>query len=171
MSESKIHAALNEHVSLELRAWYHYSAMALWLDMNDLPGCSSFMKSQADEEMAHANRMIQHLVDRDVLPQLPPIDAPTAEYGSVKEVFELVLASEREVTASIDALYRLADEEDDQPARIMLEWFISEQMEEENLARAILGRIRLAGDTGPGLLLVDQELGSGGVPGAMPPPE
>jgi len=171
MSESKILTALNDHVSLEFNAWYQYSAMALWLELNDLPGCASFMKQQAAEEMEHAHRIIQHLTDRDVTPRLPAIAAPTANYDSVKQVFEMVLAAEREVTRSIHALHVLASDEDDQPARIMLEWFITEQVEEENMARSILGRIRLAGETGPGLLLVDQELGSGSVPGITPAPE
>ena len=168
MSQSKVLSALNDHVSLELNAWYDYSAMALWLDMNDLPGFASFMKAQAQEEMEHAQKMIQHLVDRDVAPRLPTIDAPPTEFESVKQVFEMVLAAEQKVSASIHAVHVLAAAEDDQPARILLEWFITEQVEEESMARAILGRIRLAGETGPGLLLVDQELGTGSVPG-MPP--
>jgi ferritin len=171
MKQSKVLQALNDHVSLELRAWYDYSAMALWLEINDLPGCASFMKKQAAEEMAHAHRIIHHLLDRDVTPRLPAIDAPSMDYASVKQVFEKVLAAEQAVTRSIHAVHVLATSEDDQPARILLEWFITEQVEEESMARAILGRIRLAGETGPGLLLVDQELGSGSVPGVAPAAE
>jgi ferritin len=155
----KILDSLNEHLQLELQAWYEYSGMALWLDMNDLPGCSAFMKTQAEEELAHAQKIIQHLLDRDHMPMLPPIDAPVMEYASVNSLFERVLAAEQAVTASIDQVYRVAEEEDDQPGRLLLTWFITEQVEEEATARAVLGRIRLAGETGPGLLLVDQELG------------
>ena len=168
MSQSKALNALNDHVNLELAAWYDYTAMALWLDMNDLPGCASFMKTQALEEMEHAQKIIQHLMDRDVTPRLPTIEAPQTEFESVKQVFEMVLAAEQKVSASIHAVHVLAAAEDDQPARILLEWFITEQVEEESMARAILGRIRLAGETGPGLLLVDQELGTGSVPGMTP---
>jgi ferritin len=160
MSEKKILPALNDHLQLELKAWYEYTGMALWLEMNDLPGSAGFMKIQAGEELAHAQKIIQHLLDRDVLPILPTIEQATGEYANVRSVFEAVLAAEQEVTASIENLYRLADEEGDQPARSLLAWFIDEQVEEEAMARGILGRIRLAGETGPGLLMIDQELGA-----------
>jgi len=159
MPEKKILSALNDHLQLELRAWYEYSGMALWLEINDLPGSASFMKTQAAEELDHAHRIIRHLLDRDVLPSLPSIDAANVDYQGMKQIFERVLGAEQEVTASIEKLYRLADQEDDQPARLLLEWFINEQVEEEAMARGILGRLRLAGDSGPGLLMIDQELG------------
>jgi len=159
MAAKKILSALNDHLQLELRAWYEYTGMALWLEINDLPGSATFMKAQADEELAHAQRIIKHLLDRDVLPRLPAIEAAESDYDGMKQVFERVLDAEQEVTASIEKLYRLADEEDDQPARLLLEWFVNEQVEEEATARGILGRLRLAGDSGPGLLMIDQELG------------
>ena len=160
MSEKQILSALNDHLQLELRAWYEYSGMALWLEINDLPGSASFMKAQAAEELDHAHRIIDHLLDRDVLPQLPAIDAATVDYDGLKGIFERALAAEQEVTASIEKLHRLAEEEDDQPARLLLEWFINEQVEEEASMRGILGRLKLAGDSGPGLLMIDQELGN-----------
>ena len=163
--QAEIRDAFNEHLSLELQAWYGYEAMALWFERNDLPGFRSFMQKQAAEELAHARRIIDHLTERDQVARLPAISAPKREYESARDAFEALLAAERAVTASVHALYKLAEKHDDQPARIMIEWFISEQVEEENLARSLLGRLRLAGDTGPGLLLVDQELGGGGIPG------
>ena len=156
----KILDALNDHLQLELQAWYEDSGMALWLEMNDLPGSASFMRIQADEELAHAQKIIHHLLDRDHMPILPPIDAPTMEFESVKHLFEGVLAAEQKVTKSIEQVYRLAEEEDDQPARLLMSWFITEQVEEEAMARGILGRIRLAGESGAGLLMIDQELGA-----------
>jgi ferritin len=164
--QTEIRDALNEHLSLELRAWYEYEAMSLWFDGMDLPGFCAFIKKQAAEELDHARRIIDHLTERDQKVSLPAIGAPKSEYESPKAAFEALLAAEQEVTRSIHKLYKLAEKHDDQPARIMLEWFVNEQVEEENLARALLGRLRWAGDTGPGLLLVDQELGGGGVPGA-----
>ena len=77
----KITAALNEHIKLELAAWYEYAAMSLWLDMNDLPGCASFLKQQSTDELAHAHRIIDHLTERDQKPILPAIDKPRM-YGS-----------------------------------------------------------------------------------------
>jgi len=164
--QTEIRDAFNTHLSLELAAWYEYEAMSLWFELNDLPGFGAFMKTQAAEELAHARRIIDHLIERDQVARLPAIDAPKNEYESARDAFETLLAAEQKVTASIHALYRLAGKHDDQAARIMLEWFINEQVEEENLARSLLGRLRIAGDTGPGLLLVDQELGGGGIPGS-----
>ena len=166
----KITAALNEHIALEFRAWHQYASMALWLELNDLPGFAAFMKRQSDDELAHARRMIDHLVDRDQVAILPEIPKPRDSYESVLDVFQEVLKAEQEVTASIHRLYKLAEEAGDQPARLMLEWFIKEQVEEENVARSVLARLKLAGATGPGLLLVDQELAGGTVPGAAEAP-
>jgi len=166
--KTEIVDALNAHLRLELRAWYEYSAMALWFQRTDLPGFAAFMERQAAEELAHAHRVIDHLTDRDQTAVLPALDRPKGEYESARDAFEHVLAAEREVTVSVQSLYRVAEESDDQASRIMIEWFINEQVEEENLARSLLGRLRLAGDTGPGLLLVDQELGKGELPGIAP---
>jgi ferritin len=166
--KTEIVAALNAHLLLELRAWYEYSAMALWFDRSDLPGFATFMKSQAAEELAHAHRIIDHLTERDQTAILPALERPKGEYDSARDALGNVLEAEQQVTASIQKLYQLAEKAEDQASRIMLEWFINEQVEEENLARSLLGRLRLAGDTGPGLLLVDQELGKGEVPGIVP---
>lgn len=166
--KTEIVDALNAHLRLELRAWYAYSAMALWFERSDLPGFAAFMETQAAEELAHAHRVIDHLTERDQTAVLPALDRPKGEYDSARDALQHVLEAEREVTVSVQSLYKLAEKSDDQASRIMLEWFINEQVEEENLARSLLGRLRLAGDTGPGLLLVDQELGKGEVPGIAP---
>jgi ferritin len=166
--KTEIVDALNAHLRLELRAWYEYSAMALWFERADLPGFAAFMEKQATEELAHAHRVIDHLTERDQAAVLPALDRPKGEYESARDALQHVLEAEREVTASVQRLYKLAEKSDDQASRIMLEWFIAEQVEEENLARSLLGRLRLAGDTGPGLLLVDQELGKGELPGIAP---
>jgi ferritin len=157
--------ALNQHLALELKAWYEYSAMALWFERNDLPGFAAFVKSQATEELDHAYRIINHLTERDRKAVLSALPQPRDEYDSPRDAFEAVLKAEQTVTASIHELYKLAEKNDDQPARIMLEWFVNEQVEEEDMARGLLGRLRLAGDTGAGLLLLDQELARGALPG------
>jgi ferritin len=166
--KTEIRDALNQHLILELRAWYEYTGMALWFERNDLPGFAAFMQRQADEELAHARRFIDHLTERDQVAVLPELGAARLEYESAGQAFEAVLAAEQKVTASIHDVFKLAERHDDQPARIMLEWFINEQVEEENMARSLIGRLRLAGETGPGLLLLDQELASGTVPGMAP---
>jgi ferritin len=161
---------LNEHLKLEFRAAHEYLAMSVWLSANDLPGFSKWMRQQSTDELAHAQRIIDHLLERDQEPILPAIPAPPKSWKSIEALCLHVLKNEQEVTASINELYASAEKTKDRPATVMLQWFVSEQMEEEANTRAVLGRIRLAGNTGVGLLMVDQELASGTVPGAPAEP-
>lgn len=162
---------LNEHLKLEFRAAHEYLAMSVWLSANDLPGFAAWMKTQSGDELLHAQRIIDHLVERDQKVALPGIPVPPSSWKSPEAVCAHVLRNEQEVTASINQLYAMAEKAKDRPATVMLQWFVTEQMEEEAAARAVLGRIRLAGNTGVGMLMIDQELGTGRVPGmpAEPP--
>lgn len=165
--DKALHDGWNEHLKLEFGAAQKYLAMACWLDTSDLPGFATWMMAQSAQELTHARKFIDHLLERDLAVRIPGIDAPSSSWSDVKSCFEEVLASEQKVTASIDALYDRAVETADRPAQRLLDWFVTEQVEEENVARAILARLKLAGDSGVGLLMVDQEMASGTVPGAM----
>ena len=101
---------------------------------------------------------------------LPVIVVPPLTWKSAEALCAHVLKNEQDVTASINILCAMAEKAKDRPATVMLQWFVNEQMEEEAAARAVLGRIRLAGNTGVGLLMIDQELASGSVPGMPQPP-
>lgn len=161
---------LNDHLKLEFRAAHEYLAMSIWLSEHDLPGFSSWMKKQSSDELGHAQRIIDHLIERDQKALLPAIAAPPSDWKTAEALCEHVLKNEREVTGSINELFSLAEKSKDRPASVMLQWFVNEQMEEEAAARAVLGRIRLAGNTGVGLLMIDQELAGGSVPGMPQPP-
>lgn len=152
--------ALNEHLKLEYAAWHKYLSMSLWAELHDLPGFAGWLRKQADDELGHAQRIVDHLVERDQEAVIPSI-ASDRNWSSPAEVAQRVLEGEQKVTASIHGLYDLAEKHNDRAAMIMLQWFVNEQVEEENAARAILGRLRLAGDNGVGLMLVDQELSQG----------
>ena len=158
-------AGLNEHLKLEFRASHEYLAMSIWLAEHDLPGFARWMRQQSTDEVTHAQRIIDHLVERDQKVALPAIAAPPTNWSSALELCEHVLRNEQEVTASINDLYAVAEKAKDRGAVILLQWFVTEQMEEEAAARAVLGRIRLAGNSGIGLLMIDQELATGRVPG------
>lgn len=158
---------LNEHLELEFRASHEYLAMSIWLAEHDLPGFAKWMRQQSSDEVLHALRIIDHLVERDQKAVLPSVAAPPSGWDSAETLCEHVLKNEQEVTASINSLYAMAEKTQDRPATVMLQWFVNEQMEEEAAARAVLGRIRLAGNTGVGLLMIDQELASGRVPGVV----
>ncbi len=163
--QSDLLSGLNEHLKLEFRASHEYLAMSIWLAEHDLPGFARWMRQQASDELKHAQRIIDHLVERDQKVVLPAVAAPPTGWPSAVELCEHVLTNEQEVTESINNLYAIAEKAKDRGAVILLQWFVSEQMEEEAAARAVLGRIRLAGNTGLGLLMIDQELTTGRVPG------
>ncbi len=156
---------LNDHLKLEFRASHEYLAMSVWLAEHDLPGFATWMRKQSSDETLHAKRIIDHLVERDQKVVLPAIAAPKMSWKSAEELCVHVLKNEQDVTASINELYTMAEKAKDRPGVVMLQWFVTEQMEEEAAARAVLSRIRLAGNTGVGLLMVDQELAGGSVPG------
>ncbi len=156
---------LNEHLKLEFRASHEYAAMSIWLAEHDLPGFGAWMRKQSSDELLHAQRIIDHLVERDQKVVLPAIAAPPMTWTSAEALCVHVLKNEQDVTASINELYVIAEKAKDRPGVVMLQWFVTEQMEEEAAARAVLGRIRLAGNTGVGLLMIDQELAGGSIPG------
>lgn len=156
---------LNTHLTLEFRASHEYLAMAIWLEAHDMPGFATWMKQQSSDERLHAQKIIDHLVERDQEVSLPAVAAPPRTWKSVEALCAHVLRNEQEVTASINDLYAVAEKAKDRPAQVLLQWFVNEQMEEEAAARAVLGRIRLGGSTGVGLLMIDQELAGGKMPG------
>lgn len=156
---------LNTHLTLEFRASHEYLAMAIWLEAHDMPGFATWMKQQSSDERLHAQKIIDHLVERDQEVTLPAVAAPPRTWKSVEALCAHVLKNEQEVTASINNLYAVAEKAKDRPAQVLLQWFVNEQMEEEAAARAVLGRIRLGGGTGVGLLMIDQELAGGTMPG------
>ncbi len=155
---------MNEHLKLEFKASHEYRAMSVWLAANDLPGFSKWMAQQSSDELLHAQKFIDHMIERDQAVQLPAVAQPPASWESAEALCRHVLANEQAVTASINELYALAEQAKDRPAIVLLQWFVNEQMEEEAAARAILGRIRLGG-SGVGLLMIDQELATNSMPG------
>ena len=154
-----LEAAFNDQITLELGAATTYRQLAIEVDVRDLPGMAAWLRHQADEEIVHANKFIDHMVDRDMHPKIGATSAPPSFFAFVQAVFEAALAHEEKVSASIRALYRTADSEGDLDSRPLLAWFLEEQIEEEATVSAIIGRLRLIGDDGSGLLRLDSELG------------
>lgn len=163
--DAKLLKGMNEHLTLEFKASHEYLAMSVWLAANDLPGFATWMRQQSGDELLHARKFIDHLVERDQKAVLPGVAQPPSSWKSVEALCTHVLQNEQAVTASINNLYAMAESAKDRPAIVLLQWFVNEQMEEEAAARAILGRIRLGGSTGVGLLMIDQELAKGAMPG------
>ena len=163
--DAKLLTGINEHLKLEFKASHEYLAMSVWLSAHDLPGFATWMRSQSGDELLHAQKFIDHLVERDQQVVLPAVAQPPNTWDTVEALCKHVLQNEQAVTASINELYAMAESAKDRPAVVLLQWFVNEQMEEEAAARAILGRIRLGGTTGVGLLMIDQELAAGNMPG------
>lgn len=157
--DSNVAAAMNEQVTMELRAAYLYLAMSAWFDGEKLPGFSHWMRVQSKEELAHAEKFLDHLLDRNEQIKLGTIDAPPSTFGSVRDAIEAVAAHEAKVSGAINAIYDEAMKRGDHASRPLLNWFVNEQIEEEKTARDLLDRLDLAGDDRAALITIDQELG------------
>ncbi|HEX9895549.1 MAG TPA: ferritin [Gemmatimonadales bacterium] len=151
--------SLNDQISKEFYASYFYLAMAAWFAERNLDGFASWMRVQADEERGHAMRIYQYVLDRGGRVVLGPIEEPPITWKSPLEVFETARKHEQLVSGSINDLYTQALTERDYPSQVMLQWFISEQVEEEKASTAIVERLRLVGDNASGLLILDGQLG------------
>ena len=146
-------------VTMEFEASLTYRQLAIEAEEQDLPGIAAWLRHQADEEIVHANKFIDHLADRDNHAAIGDIPAPGVKRGlSVLEIFEAALAHEQKVSESIRELYREADAEGDYDSRPLLNWFVDEQIEEEATVSEIIGRIKRVGNDGSGILRLDAEL-------------
>lgn len=152
--------AFNDQITLEFSASHVYRQLAIELDLLDLAGMAEWMRAQADEEITHANKFIDHLDSRDNRPQIGEIPAPKVKVTSALDAFRIALEHEEKVSAAIRNLRKLIDEEGDLDSRPLLDEFIVEQIEEEDTVRGIIGRLEIVGDDGSGLLRLDNELGA-----------
>lgn len=156
----KLESAFNAQISLEFEASLVYRQLAIELERMDLPGMAAWLRHQADEEIVHANKFIDHVTDRDNHPLIGGINAPEVSVASALEAFTSALEHERRVSESIRELYRATEAEGDLDSRPLLNWFIEEQIEEEATVSEIVGRLQMIKDDGPGLLRLDAELGA-----------
>ena len=158
MFTQKLQDAINAQINAELYSAYLYLAMAADLEDKNLPGFAHWMRLQHDEEQMHAMKLFDFMLDRGGRVRLKAIDEPQATWDSALAVFENAYAHEQKVTGLIHALYKLAVEENDYPAQSLLQWFIDEQVEEEKNASDAVAQLRMTGDFGPGLLMLDREM-------------
>lgn len=159
MLSSKLQDAFNEQMKNEFYSAYLYMAMSGYLQSEDLPGFASWMRVQALEEMTHGEKFFNFSCETGGRIHLLPIAGPQNDFSSLIEVFEVSLKHEKFVTASINNLMDLANEEKNHGAKIFLQWFVTEQIEEEASFSLILKKLQRIGDDGRGVLMLDQELG------------
>ena len=158
MISKKMEAALNEQIGLEGYASFLYLSMAVWCDNQGLTGCHQFLMRQSDEEREHMMKIFEYIADVDGFPLTPGISEPPRQFESVQEVFKMVYAHEQKVTKSINELIALASSENDYSTETFLQWYVTEQREEESLMRTVLDRINLIGDGPQSLYFIDKEM-------------
>ena len=160
MIHTKLESAINAQINQELAASHTYLAMSAHFDAANLSGFARWMELQHQEETLHAKRLYRYLLDRGGKVSLADINAPPAEFGPPRGVFELALEQEKANTAAINALYELATSVNDHATKSHLQWFLDEQVEEEASIEEILGQLDLAGSDSTALLFLNDKLGA-----------
>lgn len=158
MISKKMEDALNTQIAMEGAASFLYLSMAAWCERKGMNGAAQFLYRQSEEERAHMLRIFHYIADVDGTAVTPGIPMPAAEFESIQKVFEVVYTHEQKVTMSIHKLVDHCNEEDDYTTHNFLQWYITEQREEEALMRTILDKIRLIGDGPQSLYFIDKEL-------------
>lgn len=160
MLSKKMEEALNDQLHFELYSSYIYFAMASYLDSLDLNGFTNWMQVQVKEELVHVMKFYTFINERNSRVVLQAVDNPGKDWESPLAVFQAALEHEQKVTARINNLINLALEEKDHATNHFLQWFVNEQVEEEASVNAVIQQLKLAGKEGPGLFMIDRELGT-----------
>lgn len=158
MLNKNVEQAINAQINAEFWSAYLYLAMGMHFEAEGRTGIANWFKIQFKEEQAHAEIFMNYLNSRGGRVVLKPIDAVPESWNSPLAAFEATLAHEEKVTALINNLYALAEAEHDYATRGKLDWFVSEQVEEEETAKNLIDRLKLIGDNGLALYMLDQEL-------------
>jgi len=158
MIGDKIRKAINDQIKYEIESSYLYLAMAAYFHSKSLDGMAQWMRVQVQEELFHAMKFFDHVRDRDGRVELKPLSIDKNDWASPQEAFRDAYKHEQSVTARINQLSKLAQEEGDFAAQAMLQWFVTEQVEEEANTSKIAAELSLVGDNGYGLLMLDREL-------------
>lgn len=170
MLSKNIEEALNSQIKIEAESSQIYLAMACWAEVKGLEGVAGFMYDQSQEERDHMLKLVKFVNERGGHAKISELAAPTIEYSSFKEMFEQLLAHEIFVSKSINDLVHISLEERDYATHNFLQWYVSEQIEEEAMARSIMDKINLIGNDKGGLYLFDRDIQQLTVTTASAPP-
>lgn len=160
MINPTIEAAINDQIKHEFESAYLYLSMSAYFESVNLSGFAHWMRLQYEEETVHAMKLFDYLHDRGGRAVLQAMAQPQSTFNSSLEVFEMALHHEQRVTALINSLYDLAIKENDHATQIHLQWFITEQVEEEKSASDVVEKLKMAGDHPGALFLLNEQLGS-----------
>ena len=158
MLSEKMQAALNKQINEEFYSAYVYLAMSAESDGKGLPGFANWFKLQYQEELDHAMRFFDYILERDGEVKLDAIAGPDLGKESPLSLFEKALAHEQLITKCIFNLKDLARSESDHATDVFLEWFVKEQVEEEATTKAVVDQLKLVDGNPNGLFMIDREL-------------
>lgn len=157
---SKVQKAINDQINAELWSAYLYLSMSADFAAKGYPGFSNWMMVQFKEEQDHALKFFNYVIQRGGEVELKPIEKVQQSWDTPLKAMEDTLAHEQKVTALINGIYKIAQEENDYATQSFLQWFIDEQVEEEDSARNLIDALKKVGDKGPGAYMLDKELAS-----------
>ncbi len=160
MISNQMSISLNAHMNLELQSAHLYLSMSSFANTLGLKGSANWFMVQYHEEMVHFMKFYGYINSQGEHVRLGPLAASPSEFASFLDLFEKTLAHEQTITGCINGLMDLASEEKDHATRIFLQWFVTEQIEEEENDREIIAKLKLIGDNGQGLIMLDNELGA-----------
>lgn len=155
----EVSEALNQQINNEFQAAYLYLSMSSYCEDRNLSGVAHWLRMQSQEELTHGMKIYNYLNDMESNAKMLAIPQPKTEFKSIIEVFEEALASEKKVASDLSAIASLAMEKKDQLTYSFLKWFLDEQIEEISSVGGILEKVKLIGDNGHGILMLDSELG------------
>ena len=159
MLTEKMRSALETQIHSEFHSSYLYLAMSCWCEEANLPGFAKWLKVQHQEEWEHALKLMTYMHDRGAKVSLATIEHARVSFKSPLDVFEAVLAHEKKVTAGIYQLYEVALGEKDYASQVQIQWFITEQVEEEKTATHIVDQLRTIPEKGGAMIFMDKQLG------------
>ena len=158
MLSEKVEKAINEQINAELYSSYLYLSMASYFSEIGLPGFTNWLKIQALEELYHAMKFFDYVAERGGKPVMEAIDKPASTWDSPLAAAENILEHERKVTSLINNLVDVAIKENDHATNNFLQWYVAEQVEEESSAEEVVQKLKLIGEQGNGLFMIDREM-------------
>lgn len=158
MIKKNVLKALHDQINAELYSAYLYLGMSAWCEEHNLPGFAAWMRKQFAEEQMHALKIFDYVLERNEAVQLAAIAQPPASYKTLQEVWEKTLAHEQHVTALINKVYALAEKEQDFATKGLMQWYVTEQVEEEQQAGAILEQVKMVGTNSSAVFFLDRHV-------------
>lgn len=159
MLSKKIEKLLQEQIEIESSSSYAYLAIASWCEVNGMEGAAAFFYNQSDEERMHMLKLFKYLNEKGGQAQAPVNKKPKSDFKNILDAIKYFYESELHVSNAVNKLVYVANEEKDYTTMNFLQWYVSEQHEEENLAKSLLDKIKLIGISGNGPYLIDMEIG------------